>query len=350
MPKKRLIYIHVGLSSFVKKDIEILQETFELSIHEFDLTHKKRLPFTLIKQKVMLLRRLRKSDGVVVQFAGYQSYLPTRLARLFNRKCMLILGGTDTVSFPSLQYGSFNKKYLGYATRKSLERASLLIPVSDTLIEYDYTYSDDDFPKQGYKFHAPSVKTPVQTVFNGYSSDKWFIGASKEPNSFITIAADLGTRFGMKLKGIDLIIEIAEKLPACTFYIVGGNKLNVNLPSNVFPIGNMPHDQLPKFIADKQFYLQLSMSEGFPNALCEGMLSGCVPIVSNVGAMPMIVGDTGHVLLRKNSELLLSLIEFAQKSYTPEDAQAPRKRIIAEYSLTRRTSELTELITKHISL
>ena len=46
------------------------------------------------------------------------------------------------------------------------------------------------------------------------------------------------------------------------------------------------------------------MSEGFPNALCEAMLSGCIPIVSNVGAMPKIVKETGYLLLKKDIYLL----------------------------------------------
>lgn len=349
MERKRLIYIHAGLSSFVKKDIKILETHFKLDIREFDLSNKKKLPFVFLAQAWMLMRSLPKSNGIVVQFAGYHSYLPSRIARVFRKPCILILGGTDTVSFPSIKYGAFYKKYLRVATRKSLERASLLIPVSDTLIEYDYTYSDDDFPKQGYKFHAPKVKTPVTTVFNGYTSEKWFIGEDKGVDSFITIAANLGTRFGVKLKGVDLILSCAKELKDCKFYIVGGDKIKEELPDNVISIGNMPHEELPAFIANKQFYLQLSMSEGFPNALCEGMLSGCVPIVSNTGAMPMILGDTGYILEKKDVSDLVTLIEKARANYSINQGAEARERIATEFSLDRREKELVDLISKTIS-
>ena len=344
MSKKNLIYIHIGLSSFVRKDIDILSKVYSLQIHEFDLKRKKRLPLTFLNQLCMLATTLRKSEGIVVQFAGYQSYLPTRLARLFKKKCILVLGGTDTVSFPSIHYGNFHKKYLGYVTRKSLERADLLLPVSESLIEYDYTYQNKDFKKQGYRFHAPTVQTQVKTVYNGYKADKWIVSDVKESNSFITIAADLGSRFGVQLKGIDLIIEIAPKFPDCKFYIVGGDKISGVLPENAIAIGNMPHDDLPNFIANKQFYLQLSMSEGFPNALCEGMLAGCTPIVSNTGAMPYIVKDTGYILKEKDQHQLALILKNAISNYSANLGLKARERIMTEFSLERREQILLDII------
>lgn len=346
MAKEKLIYIHIGLSSFVRKDIDILSKDFDLIISEFDLKRKKRLPFTFLGQFWFLLKNLKKSKGVVVQFAGYQSYLPSRVARLFNRKCILVLGGTDTVSFPSIRYGNFHKKYLGFATKKSLERADLLIPVSETLIEYDYNYQNNDFEKQGYLFHAPNVKTPVQTVYNGYKQEKWYPSDSKESFSFITIGADLGSRFGVELKGIDLIMAIAPQFTHCKFYIVGGDRINQELPENVIPVGNMPHDELPPFVATKQFYLQLSMSEGFPNALCEGMLSGCTPIVANTGAMPFIVKGTGYILKKKDTQTLVNLVISAIANYTDKQGILARERILTEFTLERREKELLELLHK----
>ncbi|MBB77690.1 MAG: hypothetical protein CL844_01660 [Crocinitomicaceae bacterium] len=348
MSKKRIIYIHVGLSSFVMKDIQILSKIYELKICEFNLNNKILLPFVFLYQLFILLKYIRKSNGILIQFAGYQSYIPTLLANKFKKKCIIILGGTDTVSFPSIKYGNFNKKFLGFVTRKSIENADLLLPVSQTLIEYDYTYQNDDFKKQGYLFHAPNTKTKVETIYNGYKPDNWFISETKEEKSFVTIAADLGSRFGLKLKGIDLILKIAEKFKDCKFYIIGGNKLEIKTPSNVILIKNIPHDKLPEFIADKQFYLQLSISEGFPNALCEGMLSGCVPIVSNTGAMPFIIGDTGYILKEKNISYLEKIIEDSISNYTLEKGTEARERIISKFHFNKREKKLIKIISENL--
>ena len=278
MEKPNLNYFHVGLSSFVKKDIEILSKEFSLNIHFFDQSSKSRLPLSFLKQFFFLLAKLFKSKATVVQFGGYHSFLPVLFKVIFRKKVIIVLGGTDCVGFPSIQYGCFYNTYLKHFTRFSLKNASLLLPVSEALVHSKYTYNSNDFPFQGYKHFIPKIKTKHLTIPNGYNATLWKNKIPKTKNTFITIGADLGTRFGAKLKGIDLIIEVAELIPECAFYIIGGDKIKIELPENVHPIGNMPHNELPGFIADKQFYLQLSMSEGFPNALCEAMLSGCVPV------------------------------------------------------------------------
>lgn len=348
MKKPKLIYTHVGLSSFVVKDIKILEESFQIKIYHFKLSSKSGLPFTFLKQFFWLFFNIWGVKGTVTQFAGYQSYLPTALSNFANKRSILILGGNDSVSFPSIRYGCFYNPKLKRFTRKSLQKASLLLPVSETLIEYDYTYTSDDFPKQGYRFHAPEVDSPVYTIYNGYDTSKWQAGNEKELNSFLTIGADLGSRFGKTLKGIDLILEIAPKFPESKFYIVGGQKLTDQLPSNVIPVANMPHDELPGFIASKQFYLQLSMSEGFPNALCEAMLCGCVPIVSKVGAMPMIVKNAGYILENKDASKLENLVATALSEYDQDKSTNARKRIAENFTLSKRKEELTSIILEHL--
>jgi len=348
MKKTKLIYVHVGLSSFVKKDIAILSNEFELVIFHFKLATKSRLPISFIAQFFFLLRRIWSAKGLVIQFGGYQSYLPTRLGKWFGKKSIVIMGGTDSVSFPSIQYGCFHKKYLRFFTKMSLKRATLLLPVAESIIKCDYTYTENDFPQQGYLFHAPKTKTQNQTIYNGYDASKWEPSNDKQDNSFVTVAADLSSRFGKKLKGIDMILEVAPKFPNCKFYIVGGNKLNETVPPNVILVENMAHEELPSFIANKRFYLQLSMSEGFPNALCEAMLSGCIPIVSSVGAMPFIIGETGYVLNKKDPDLLVKHINHALESSSPELSMQARNRIAEAFPLSNRSSQLIGAIKQHL--
>jgi glycosyltransferase involved in cell wall biosynthesis len=136
---------------------------------------------------------------------------------------------------------------------------------------------------------------------------------------------------------------MAVRFPKCNFYIIGGDQIQ-ELPKNVIGVKNLPHDQIPSFLATKAFYLQLSMSEGFPNALCEAMLSGCTPIVSNVGAMPEIVNDSRLILNRKDPDQLEQIIHSALESNGYHPAQFWRSRIEDNYPLSRRKLELTEAI------
>lgn len=338
--KKKVVYIHPGLSSFVQKDISILQTEYVPNIHLFRLGSKRELPLSFVKELLFLLRNLIDTKIWIVQFAGYQSFLPVFLGKIFRKKTVLILGGTDCVGFPSIQYGCFYNKYLKPFTSFSLRHASLLLPVDQTLVQYDYSYQDNDYPKQGFQFHVNRIKTPYKVIYNGFELDKWF-PKTKEDNSFVTVAADLNTRFGVQLKGVDLILEIASVFPQCYFYIVGGQNLNRAVPPNVILVDKIPNKKLVDFIGSKMFYLQLSMSEGFPNALAEAMLCGCIPIVSNVGAMPMIIEDSGFVLLKKDKKLLETLVHNAIQDEQKDFKSNKAREIISDkYNIERRKREL----------
>lgn len=342
--RKKLIYIHTGVSSFVQKDIDILESKFDLEIHYFSLKSKSLLPLSFLKEFFFILGKTLNSKVWIIQFAGYQSFLPVILGKVFFKKTVLILGGTDCVGFPSIRYGSFCNKSLKPFTSFSLRFASLLLPVDETLAEYEYTYQDQDFPKQGFKYHVKGIETPYKVIYNGFELEKWLPG-KKEANTFVTVAANLSTRFGLQLKGVDLICAVAPYFPKCEFYIVGGKGINTELPENVKLINHIPNKELTNFIGTKEFYLQLSMSEGFPNALAEAMLCGCIPIVTNVGAMPMMVEDSGFILKKKDLNALIDLIQSAlndtQKEYKSKKAKS---LIESKFPIERRKSEFISAI------
>lgn len=309
--KNELLYFHTGKSSFVNKDIEILQEKFAVIDFFFDTANKKKYWFVLIRQIFFLLKHIVSSKLIVCQFAGHHSFFPIFFSRIFLKKSVIVAGGTDCVSFPSIHYGNFYKSFLSLTTKFSFKYCSLILPVHKSLEENNYTYQADDFPKQGYKSFIPGIKTPSTVIFNGYDAEKWFCDTVKQKNTFVTIGAGLNSRFGFKLKGIDLIYDLAKKYPNGKFFIVGGQGVQKTPPSNVRLLDKIPNDELRGFLTKMSFYLQLSMSEGFPNALSEAMLCECVPIVSNVGGMPDIVADSGYILKHKDLNELVELVKTA---------------------------------------
>ncbi len=338
----RILYFHNGSSTFVEKDIEILKSEHEVKIFHFNVSNKKKIIFEFFKQLIELLKGNVKYDYYFIQFAGFHSVLPIILSKSFKTKSIIVLGGTDCVAFPSINYGNFNRYFLGKATKFSLKHANLLLPVDSSLVKYEYNYQDNDFPFQGYLFHAPKVKTKYQVIYNGYEPEKWSISDNKEEKSFVTIGANLGSRFGLQLKGIDLIISLAEKLPDYKFYIVGGQKIKIPTPSNVVLSPTIPNSELGIYLSSKKYYLQLSMSEGFPNALCEAMLCGCIPIVSNVGAMPYIVEDKRLVLVKKDLSLLINLISNVEQ--VEFEREKIRNRIIQNFNLNQRKEEILKCL------
>src|SRR5205085_2238711 len=107
----------------------------------------------------------------------------------------------------------------------------------------------------------------------------------------------------------DLIMGMASKFPDCTFTIIGfkNSPENLVVPANVKLLGYVENTKLPLLFSEYTYYLQLSVSEGFPNALCEAMLCECVPIGSAVGAIPDIIADTGFILQKKDVAQLQTL-------------------------------------------
>jgi glycosyltransferase involved in cell wall biosynthesis len=91
--------------------------------------------------------------------------------------------------------------------------------------------------------------------------------------------------------------------------------------------------------------MQLSISEGFPNAICEAMLSGCVPIGSDVAAIPEIIGDTGFILKKRNADMLRELVQKAIGCLELDALSvSARERIASRYPLRKRGELLLEAL------
>jgi glycosyltransferase involved in cell wall biosynthesis len=121
-----------------------------------------------------------------------------------------------------------------------------------------------------------------------------------------------------------------------------------NKPDNVICFPPVKNEELISHYNRATYYLQLSMAEGFPNALCEAMLCGCVPIVSDVASMPEIVSDSGFVLKKKSKSLLSELIKNVIDSDVKQLSLLARKRIEENYTEENRKEKLLKLIAELI--
>lgn len=345
--KSRLLYFYTNRSSFLLNDIEIFKKEFEVIESKFLPSGKISTLICFFNQFIFLIRNIKNTKILICFFGGYHSFLPALFSKLFNKTCLVFPGGADSVAFPSINYGNFikSKNPMGWFTKKSYQWANHLVPVSESLSYVDYTFTDTDFPCQGFRYHCPGLKTPHTTIHLGYNSDSWIKTKEKIPNTFLTLAGFFSvTR--MNIKGIDLFIEVANFFPHCTFYIIGPQTMTINIPKNVILVPPLKFDELKDYLSFCEFYMQLSLSEGFPSAPCEAMLMECIPICSNVGAMPIIVGDAGYILEEKNISKLRDIINLALNSNRKELAMKARNQIISNFSDEKRNIELIKLINK----
>ncbi|MBP6730890.1 MAG: glycosyltransferase family 4 protein [Chitinophagales bacterium] len=306
---------------------------------------KLRTPLSFVSQLLFLLANIGKAELLVVQFAGYHSLLPALLGKFFGVPCLIVVGGTDAHYFPGIGYGNWQKTGLKLFTALSFRLCTHIAPKHSSLIKSAYNYDSAEPNQQGIFARLPQLKTPYTQITNGYDSIKWHCTTPKKKNTFITVSGAWEYHFQQQLKGIDLILQVAPSFPECEFIILGvdnANRIQTTLP-NIKILPGVKNEELINIFSGCEFYMQLSMAEGFPNALCEAMLCECIPIGSAVFSIPEIIGDSGFVLQSRNAAQLKQLIEKAIHSEKELLRKKARARIEENYTLQTRKEKLLAL-------
>ena len=323
-------------SGFIKSDAELLESVFRVRRMVQPWPVKHLLPVNFIVQFIRLLFTVPGCEAIVVQFAGYHSVLPVVFGRLFRIPVLLILHGTEAASLPELRYGNLRGGWLRRATAFSLRRATRLLPVSASIIESANTYSGS---AQGVSVHLPDCRTPYTVVSNGLAIDFWSPSADGDRNPLRCCAVFATRQF--TLKGGDLLIELARRMPQLEIAIAGAEAPTGDLPENIRFLGRCDREALRSLYRSSSIHFQLSRYEGFGLALCEAMLCGCIPIVSSVNILPEIAGQEGYVLKHTNTDELVALVNTALNDHPHEVRRKnARNAIIDRYSLNQRRDAL----------
>ncbi len=339
--KPRLLLVTPSFQTFIKQDMLLLMERYDLSVDTYNWQKKELAPLFLIQQFFNLWKHIFNVDLIVVQFGGYWSLLPSLAGRVFGVPVFIILHGTDCASIPDLNYGSLRIPLLRWFCKNSYAMAKKLLPVSHSLVKTtnDFYISGKQMAN-GFLHHFPHVGTPYAIVPNGFDYTYWKPDPSvnRQPASFLAVLS----KEQYLLKGGDLIVELAKRFPESSFKIVGMDKPNVrdSFPPNLTFIPKISQDQLRMYYQKTTYFFQLSIFEGFGCALCEAMLCGCIPIGSNVNNIPHIIGDTGYLLFKRDINLLEKLVRSILNSPDNSLGQAARERIRDHFSLAERKTLL----------
>lgn len=149
-------------------------------------------------------------------------------------------------------------------------------------------------------------------------------------------------------KGLLIFVKSAKFLPDVEFYLVGKYDNSISIlkrqaSKNVHFTGYLSDKELIKLYSLSDVYCQLSKSESFGVALAEAMLCECVPVVSDRGALPEVVGDTGFYVRELTPEETAKQIEKAIHSDLGKKA---RGRIINNFSIGKREEKLIKMISE----
>ena len=102
-------------------------------------------------------------------------------------------------------------------------------------------------------------------------------------------------------------------------------------------------EKLLDYYQKAKVYVQVSAHEGFGVALAEAMACECIPVVTNRGAIPEVVGDVGYYVPYGDPKATAEAVKKALESDQSKGKMA-RERIKKYFSIERREKELVGIV------
>src|SRR5947209_17954835 len=322
--RRSILLVHIssdGLPSFVSRDKSILEERFAVTS----------IPFRNHSDALRILRLTPFHDAVISWFAWDNAFWANRIAGFLGRGSITIAGGFDVARIPEIGYGNLIEAGARRRTRDALRRASLVLAVSHSIAR---------------EAAGLAARDDVRVVHHGFDQREYPFGDAKK-----TVALTVGdvTVSNLTRKGIRFFVEAARRAPDIPFLVIGRQDAKAvrmlgNIPRNVTLLGRLPEADLKRVMMESKVYVQVSAHEGFGCSLAEAMLCGCVPVVSDRGAIPEVVGDTGTYIDPRNAESVAEGVDEAMTRVAT--GSLARNRIATLFPLERRRRLLLGAVEK----
>ncbi|MBA7576799.1 putative teichuronic acid biosynthesis glycosyltransferase TuaC [subsurface metagenome] len=224
--------------------------------------------------------------------------------------------GDDLLVYP------YRNKWIFMNTRRTLAKATKIIAVSKHLKDR----AVDEFGISEEK---------ITVIYTGHDEKNFNLDERKQQEPSIKNILFLGNIIESKgvfdlLKAISIIRNSDEKLfKRLSWRFVGKisdkekltNFLNVyKLRNNVEVVGEVPRDEVAKYMKRADFFILPSWSEGMPVTLLEATACGLPVIATNVGGIPEVVNENTGVLVepKKPQELACGIISALSRNWDRE--------------------------------
>jgi glycosyltransferase involved in cell wall biosynthesis len=248
-------------------------------------------------------------------------------AKVVGKKTAFVAGGSDVAVDPDT-HGRDPRSRISFGLAKLIIRfVDCVIPVSEFTLR---------------EVLAISAPRRYRVVYHAVDTHRFTCNQiSRKQRSVITVAMGQGGR-----KGLDRYAKLSQYLPNFTFHVIG-SAISDTRVRKLFPpgvcVGRVSEDELVSFYQEATFYCQLSRHEGFGVAVAEAMACECVPVVSDCGALPEVVGDCGIVV--PNGDPLVAARLISQSLTRARSlGRSARRRILSKFSIERRSHELGNVI------
>lgn len=303
---------------FVEEDAALLRRHFDL---DFFVGSG---PAAAVR---MFLRAVR-ADCSICWFASVYSFAVTLGARLSGRRSLVIVGGGDAASLPEYGYGIWRSRWKSRFVRGALRRADLVLVVDPSLAA-------------SLRKLSGLPLDHIRLLPTGYDSSFWIPPPEGVPErEGVLCVASCSTQARAAVKGLDVLMRAAAGLPDIPFTVVGvdpefARRFPFSPPDNVRLLPPVSRRDLLDHYRSARVYCQPSRHEGLPNSLCEAMLCGAVPVCTDAGGMPAVVGDCGIVVAAGDADALRRGIAAAL-DLPADTGLRGRRRVAGRFTPERR--------------
>ncbi len=272
---KKILFVHNYATQFVRLDLAELRKRYEVT--ECYLPSRWFNP-------AAIWRQVKTHDLVFGWFASWHTLLPIEFARRLHKPSVLIIGGYDVANLPEIGYGHQRGGLKRWISRRTMNSASCLITNS--------FYSQAEAAN-----NARLSKDQVHAVYHGIPDPFETLPAGPRARMVITVGNV--DRSNLQRKGHEAFVRTAALMPDVNFVLAGAAKddafdyLQKMATPNVTLTGWLSYEELNDYYRKASVYVQASRHEGFGMSVAEGMLAGCVPVVTRVGALAEVTGDLG---------------------------------------------------------
>jgi glycosyltransferase involved in cell wall biosynthesis len=335
MKLPKIIFFHtypVGqLSSFVQYDLNFLREQYE--VEEFSLasfTNHFRGPLG----SRAVWQAVARNDVV---FAWFGSCSPVFIvAEALRKPSVLVGGGSDIVSLPEIGYGqSTTHKLWRFLMTLGFRLASQVLLFSDS--------------SRRVALQVPGIcPAKLRTLYLGVDGTHFKPDGAKQD---MALTVSYITAMNMQRKGLRTFIDAARITPNISYHLAGKPVNEVVVkdilrdgPPNLTYMGYLDEKHLLNEYQRSKVYAQLSMHEGFGMALAEAMSCECIPVVTDCGAIPEVVGDTGIYVHIGDVQGASDAIRKAISATNSNAGKHARQRVLDMFSVAQRKAGLRSII------
>lgn len=325
-----ILLVHSGNETFVRLDQKFLSEHFQVQMLYVPLP----FPINLFRY----WQGIRKADLLFCWFASWNCLWGIVISKLYNIPSVLVIGGYDVAKDHKANYG-----HQRGGIKKLLSRLAMKYATNLTSFSY---YSRDEAERNA---NIPSSR--IEVIYLGVPDR--FSNAELSRKEQMILGVGNIDWVNLKRKGWESFVRAAKHLQEFTFVLVGNctdgsiDYLKSIAGKNVIFTGRISDDELNRYYQRASYYVQASSHEGFGLSVAEAMLAKCIPIVSQVGSLPEVVGDCGLYLDDCEPETIAKTI-----NNIPENSDLgnrARQRILELFPPEKRIEKLWRLIENSIN-